>query len=290
MNEPDTSSESASEAVIEEARQMIRDGKTQQPRRLLEAALSDHPSDVLCRIALVEVALREGDFERAIREGRETASLAMIQCKEAGVTAGQYSENRQGRLFLLALRTTARAYRSAGEQNEAVNTYAAILQEDPADSLAVCTELIELFLELGKPEGVLGLYRLGFTHGLNLLDVLNAALQMGDLAATYLVLVDALELVPETRVIVQGLDAQDPVQEDLAASYLKSRKEMWRSALHRRTLQRALSHPIVHRTLELVDEMNAAQEVEDAQEIRKELFRRLRADEVTRSVVESLRS
>ena len=269
---------------------LFRQGKLKQPRKILEAVVSQYPSHVPSRIALAEVAIGERDFARAIKEGRQTTSLAMIQCKERGISKGSLGEHYEGGLVLRSLYVTARAYLLAGDPAEAINTFAAILQEDPNDSVGACSELIEIFFEQRRPHGVLGLFRLRFTHGLNLLDVVLAALSMGDLRTSLQALIDALETVPETRAALSGLRAADEIEEGFLLAYLDHRKPRWEG--YTETVSAMLTHPVIARTMELVDELDEEDNWDpnvELREVRCTLFQTLREAGILERIVGSLK-
>lgn len=274
--------------MCDEALGLLGQGKTNEARRLLEAAIRQHPGHLPSRIALIDVAIREGDLGRAITDGRTTITYAMARCKEAGVVNRSYAAHPEGVLFLKALRSTGRAYWAAGKTSEATNTLVAVLQEDPSDRLGVCADLVSIFFDGDRPEGVVGLFRLGFTHGTNLLDVVLAGLLIGDLASAYDALVTALESVPEATAVLGALHSRDAVEEAFVGGYFQRRSATWRRHAGMTGLAKLMrTHALVERTMDLVTELD---EDESADPLtRAKLFQNLRAREVAQRVIESLR-
>jgi tetratricopeptide (TPR) repeat protein len=278
------------QAACDEALRQMRQGKLVQPRRLLEAALREDPEHLPTRLALVELAIRESNPDRAVRESKRATSIALLRCREAGVMRGEYVAHPTGVLLLQALTAGAQAHLAAGETSEAINALAVVLQEDPKDTLGTCAELIGVFFEEGRPEGVLGLFRLGYTHGLNLLDVVLAAFMQGAFEVALAVLVDLLERVPEARPLLDWLSATTEPDEPLLLSYLARRRAQWEATpLARHLLRRMVTHPIFRRTLELLDELDDDETGdEDVEETRAQLFGNLRSEPVVRSIMQSL--
>lgn len=287
-----TTEHKRAERTCQEALQQMRQGKLRQPRRLLEAALKDDPHHLPTRIALVELALCESDPTRAVREAKRATSIALLRCREAGLQPGEYARHPTGEGLLRALAVAGQAHLAAGETGEAVNAYAVVLHEDPADRYEVCGDLIRIFLAQGRPEGVLGLYRLGYTHGLNLLDVALAALTRGASDVAVRALVDALEQVPLAREVLEALVL--PPRDDATAGGVEAvvrRKPTWIALPHARyQIRQILEHPIVQRTLDLVRQLDRDADGDDPEleEARARMFENLRSDKVVQSVLASL--
>jgi hypothetical protein len=281
------------ERACQEALHQMRQGKLVQPRRLLEAALRDDPHHLPVRIALVELAMRESDTERAVREAKRATSIALLRTREAGLQPGEYASHPAGRMLLAALATAGRAHLAAGDVGEATNAFAVVLHEDPEDRYEVCADLIGIFLAQGRPEGVVGLYRLGYTHGLNLLDVALAALTRGASEIALRALVDALEGVEGAREVLEALVMPRADQSESAAvDYVLRRKPTWIALPHARyQIRQILEHPVFSRTLELVAELDDDDDDGDDDELleaRARMFENLRSDKVIQSVLASL--
>jgi tetratricopeptide (TPR) repeat protein len=289
-----TTEHERAERACQEALHQMHQGKLVQPRRLLEAALRDDPHHLPVRIALVELALRESDTTRAVREAKRATSIALLRSREAGLQPGEYASHPAGHMLLAALATAGRAHLAAGEAGEAINAFAVVLHEDPEDSYGVCADLIGIFLAQGRPEGVIGLYRLGYAHGMNLLDVALAAHARGASEIAFKALVDALEGVPGALEVLEALVLpRDADQEHSAVEFVLRRKPTWIALPHARyQIRQILEHPVVQRTLDLVAELDADADGDDDDEelaeTRARMFENLRSDQVVQSVLASL--
>lgn len=278
--------------ACQEARLQMDQGKVLQPRRLLESALKRAPDHLPTRIALVELAIRESNSGRAVREAKRATSIALLRCREVGLGSGRYAAHPVGRLLLKAIHAAGHAHLADGQFAEAINAFAAVLQEDPEDSLGACGDLIKIFLEQGRPEGVVGLYRLGYTRGLNLIDVTLSAIKMGDLELTVRALIDCIETVPRAREAVENLAWGEEVDEVTVRAYLASRKSNWDEQRGARLIVgKILEHSIVAKTLDLIEEIDLAAVVDpeaDLEESRAQLIANLRNDEVVQAIVKSI--
>lgn len=277
--------------ACEEARLQISQGKLKQPRRLLESALKSAPDHLPTRIALVELAIREAQPQRAVREAKRATSIALLKCREAGLGSGKYASHPVGRLLLEAIYAAGHAHLASGALTEAINAFAAVLQEDPDDSLGACNDLIRVFLDLDRPEGVVGLYRLGFAHRLNLLDVVLTGIQVGDLQLAINALIDAIATIPNASGVLGHLAARDEVDSGPALAYLTSRKPYWDKLFGARLLlANILDHPIVDKTLALLTELDEAakgQDDIDLADSREQLITNLREPEVVAAIIRS---
>jgi tetratricopeptide (TPR) repeat protein len=206
--------------------------------------------------------------------------------------AGDYASHPSGTLLLRALYAAGEAHLAASEVTEAINAFAVILHENPDDDLGACGHLIEIFLGQERPEGVIGLYRLGFTQGANLLDVVLASIRTGDLELTLSALLDALESIPETRAVLDLFSPSDEVEQGFASAYLNKRAAFWaETAGAVRVVHKMLSHPVVKRTLELMDELDKTSlDYPDADLAgsRAEMFKNLRDSKVRSAILASV--
>ena len=264
----------------------MKQGKTRQPRRILEASLKGDPRHLPTRIALVKLAILEGDPERAVGEAKQATSYALLKCRESGLGQGDYLNHQAGQMLLRTLNAAGLAYKAAGEEKEAINALAVVVQEDPDDTLAlgVAEELCALFLEQGKAEGVVGLYRLGFTRGLSLVDVTLTLLAVGQLQAGIDVFIGGLEHVSNFREAFSVLAGRDELENDDIASYLVRRREIWKGApTAKKMARRLLAHPIVKKTLELIEEL--AESNVDVGEATAQMADNLRDEAIVASIL-----